>query len=745
MLKKRIQKWIPFISSRKDTLIRFLKKTKTNIFSKSKSKVPLPGSRVPSGEQVEPDRQKMKNNKLRNRIIASFLSATLIVSAILAGILLPYTSGVLKDRIREQSETVALSSLNNVRIFLDASVEGLKMVSNSLTNVDEQSEIFSRFTDMTLNSDLYKGLIFVDEQGQELVKRGSAIRNFEKQDRSQDPVFTEAIKNGSYISPVLPDPDSETFYMEISVPVKNLYGQLKGVVIARFPMNVIWSQIQNDADEEASTDHTMFMVSQENYLIAHSNEKLVRDQRIKDGERVGVDQIQKSAVLQDEAVIDMIEKRENLDPEERNIVLYSLSGANENGVQQVSAYGIDPVYGWALFMETPEELALAPVKNMTWYMVGIIILSSIIMVIWGIVLARRVSNPVKRMVAATQRVASGDLTSRTQIERDDEIGILASSFDKMVDDLQQIVMNVTRASEKTSTTAREFTSVAREVSDSASQIAATIDEIARGAEDQASLSTRTDDGIKKLQKLVEEMTEKTAQVASEADKTQVTIRESDQAFEKLVQGIENMSEAAVHSAGEVKALEQQTREIGTIIETSNDIAKRTNLLALNAAIEAARAGEHGRGFAVVADEVRKLAEQSSQASQQIEAIITNVQEAITQVVEKMESSIEQAKQESEQAADSRQAMRAIENAMKSVMESVAQIESYMENQKSLTEEIARHSHQSSEVATETSAGAEQVAASAEQSTAVMQQVVSNADTLLEIAEELKERVKMFKL
>ncbi|HRE26566.1 MAG TPA: methyl-accepting chemotaxis protein, partial [Anaerolineales bacterium] len=44
----------------------------------------------------------------------------------------------------------------------------------------------------------------------------------------------------------------------------------------------------------------------------------------------------------------------------------------------------------------------------------------------------------------------------------------------------------------------------------------------------------------------------------------------------------------------------QSVQIGTIVETIDEIAAQTNLLALNAAIEAARAGEHGRGVAVVA-------------------------------------------------------------------------------------------------------------------------------------------------
>lgn len=694
----------------------------------------------------------LKTNKLRNRIIFSFFSATLVMGIILGVVLLPYTSGIVKDRIKEQSSAATVGSMENIRNFVNTSVEGLKMVGSSLTNVNEQSEIFSRFTDMTLTSKLYKGLIYVNAEGMEIVKRGSAITSWEMQNRKNDPAFVKAVDEGQYISPVLPDPNQESFYMEISVPVHDLYGQLKGVVISKIPMSVIWEQVREVGEV---TDYRMFMISEDNYVIAHDDGQIVRNQRIVEGERVPPDQMVESPVLKDEAVQHLIEHREELisagtEENEENqtsqqVVSQSLTGLDYEGVEVVSAYAIDPQYGWSLFIETPTASALAPVKEMTMYMVMIIVVSSILMVVWGIVLARLISNPVRQLVTATQAVAAGDLRMRTGIDRDDEIGLLARSFDKMVDDLQQIVLNVSDASEKTSSTAKEFTSVAREVSESASQIAVTIDEIARGAEDQANLSSKTDEGIKKLQQLVEEMAEKTEQVAAEADRTQATIRKSDEAFERLVEGIENVSQSTIQSAQEVKSLEQQTQEIGTIIETSNDIAKRTNLLALNAAIEAARAGEHGRGFAVVADEVRKLAEQSSKASQKIEEIITSVQEAIHEVVQKMEGSITRAKEESAQAVESREAMHAIEEAMHAVMDSVQQIEQLMEQQKSSTDEIAEYSHRSSELAMETSAGAEEVAASAEESTAVMEQVVSNADTLLQIAEELKERVKAFKL
>lgn len=102
------------------------------------------------------------------------------------------------------------------------------------------------------------------------------------------------------------------------------------------------------------------------------------------------------------------------------------------------------------------------------------------------------------------------------------------------------------------------------------------------------------------------------------------VRDEQATLWRVIGAVRDISDERSARATHQQMLEQNQAtygQIATVVGVIKGIADQTNLLALNAAIEAARAGEVGRGFSVVADEVRKLAENTRQATHQIQTML----------------------------------------------------------------------------------------------------------------------------
>lgn len=306
--------------------------------------------------------------------------------------------------------------------------------------------------------------------------------------------------------------------------------------------------------------------------------------------------------------------------------------------------------------------------------IGAIAIGVLLIGFFGVFIARSIGRNVNQLQQATSRLADGELATRVHLANEDELGIVAQSFNKMAEELSALISQTHNSADHVNKACIAVTGMTDRVS-SSSQIQT----------DQAAIAARS---ISQLNEIVKDVAAKAEEAVAAAVEANQVSNEGQRIVGNSVAGINAVARTIADSAKTIEVLGQQSEEIGTILQVIRDIAEQTNLLALNAAIEAARAGEQGRGFAVVADEVRKLAERTSGATTEISAIIAAIQNGTKQAVTAMKSGEKQVGESVSLANQSGESLVHIDRSVNTVLIMIQHIAQAMEAEKSTSEEIS---------------------------------------------------------
>ncbi|MCP4137572.1 MAG: methyl-accepting chemotaxis protein [bacterium] len=230
-------------------------------------------------------------------------------------------------------------------------------------------------------------------------------------------------------------------------------------------------------------------------------------------------------------------------------------------------------------------------------------------------------DEIRDLAAVSQVVATGDLSVQIEKKSGHTAGMLEESFDKMVRDLRDTLLQIKKISEY--------------ISDYSGIISKITNYMASGSKEQLDQTTKSTEIVKEVTNIIIESSEKASKIDEMADQAINTAAQSSKFIDEAVTGMSRIGDVVNDSARKVDSLSESSEKINEIIQVITEIAGQTNLLALNAAIEAAHHGEEGKGFAIVADEVGKLSDRTTQATKEISAMIRNVIEDISGAVESM--------------------------------------------------------------------------------------------------------------
>jgi methyl-accepting chemotaxis protein len=299
--------------------------------------------------------------------------------------------------------------------------------------------------------------------------------------------------------------------------------------------------------------------------------------------------------------------------------IYEQAMKSGPGAAQITDYrnrqvlaGYEPMasLGWVVIASTDTATALAPVDQQGIRTSLLQALSTVLLIVFGVVLAVYTTRPIVALSRAAARVEAGDLTARVKLKGGLEVGRLGDTFNAMIERLSGV-----------------FFRLRGEVTEAAAQLSAAAEQLASATLEQTTAATATSASM-------EEVARTSASIADTVDRVAVQAGEAQTNLELAQSDLKASGDRTLALAGRVN-------EIEGILELINDIADQTNLLALNAAIEAARAGDAGRGFAVVADEVRRLAERSKAAAAQIAKLVEGAQAQSSETVMALEKGVKQ--------------------------------------------------------------------------------------------------------
>ena len=335
-------------------------------------------------------------------------------------------------------------------------------------------------------------------------------------------------------------------------------------------------------------------------------------------------------------------------------------------------------------------------KQLVWVGIVMGIVTTLILFAAALPIVSNLRKSIVDVVNSLRDIAQeeGDLTVRIQTQNKDEVGDLVYWFNQFIEKLQGVVRDIGNSSKPLANLAdnlNQVSSTARNTI-SAQQMAA--------ADAKAAVDNMTQS--------VDEVAHSASEAAQAASEASTAADDGQRVVNQTVDSIQSLASRVEETAVVIKKLEEDSNQVGVVLDVIKGIAEQTNLLALNAAIEAARAGEQGRGFAVVADEVRTLASRTQQSTEEIQNTIEQLQSAARSAVTVMAKGTEQATVSVDEANKAGESLNAITQTISRITRMNDQIANSTGEQQTVADMISSNVDQINQRTQDTASSSEQL-------------------------------------
>lgn len=389
-----------------------------------------------------------------------------------------------------------------------------------------------------------------------------------------------------------------------------------------------------------------------------------------------------------------------------------------------------------------EELA----KLTLTLILALIVVAIVVGIIISSVISQGIAKPVSKMTASMKEISEGNLQiDHVIIKNNDEIGILASTFNKMLEDLKGMVTRMRDSSVELASSAEQLSASSEESLASSQMVATAAEQQMMGSEQQLRIVDKNNDLLSDMSHIVDRISVSNDEMEHAANTVIELVADGSEVVSKVSDQMNTIDATIKESSDIIKEMEQHSNEIQKVTALITEISEQTNLLALNAAIEAARAGEYGKGFAVVAEEVRKLAEQSKNSASEIESMVGVIQLAAGKAVKSIDIGGEKVKEGLNASNQSRQVFVEIETAVGGVGSKLASVSTAIKEIQSVSGAVTVASKEIQLLAQQTADGANDTSAATEEQLAANQEISSSAQSLANLAEILQNEVSHFKI